>query len=184
MTKSAADRADEVGAEELQIDKANYRSKLTMRTIEASPERAKTHKQRVAVAEFYGIADGIKLVDDPAGDQTFTALTGNFEAVNTFTGEIWRSGVLYLPGGFHEMIVAMLNQITEDKDRSKFDKAQVQFALAIDAVPADNPAGYSYVAKNLLPVAKADALSAIRNMMIASKKEMGLLPAPSAEAAE
>lgn len=182
MAKTADERADEVGAEELQTDKANYRAKLTMATIEASPERAKTEKRRVSVAEFYGIASGIKLVDNPMGDVPYTALTGNFEAVNTYNGEIWRSGVLYLPGGFHEMIVAMLNDLTEDEGRSKFDKASVQFALAIDAVPADNPAGYAYVAKNLLPVSKADALAGIRQQMIATKAELAALPAPAAAA--
>jgi hypothetical protein len=180
MAQTAADRA--AGVEELQTDKANYRAKLTMATIEASPERAKTEKKRVQVAEFYGIASGIKLVDNPMGDVPFTALTGNFEAVNLHNGEIWRSGVLYLPGGFHEMIVAMLNDLTDNEERSKFDKAQVQFALAIDAVPADNPAGYSYVATNLLPIAKADALSAIRTQMVLTKQERLALAAPAAAA--
>ena len=162
-------------------DHANYRAKLTMATIEAAPERAKTEKKRVFVASFIGIASGVKLVDNPMGNPPhFTALTGQFEATN-HKSEIWRSGVLYLPGGFHEMILSMLEELTEAEDRSKFDKASVSFALHIDAVPADNPAGYAYVAKNLLPISKADPLSILR---VAAKDGLKLLEAPRQEAAE
>lgn len=145
-----------------QRDEANYRAKLTISTIGGSPERAKTEKRRVQVCEIYGIASGVKLTDNPEGGPPFTAITGNFEAVNMHDGLTWRSGVLYLPGGFHEMVLAQLEAITEDEKRSKFDKAQVQFALAIDAEPAANPAGYCYIARNLLPVSKADPLAALR----------------------
>lgn len=157
--------------DELHPDEANYRSKITIATIGGSPERAKTEKKRVHVAEIYGIATGVKMVENPMDDsKPFTAITGNFEAVNMHDGETWRSGVLYLPGGFHELILGMLDELEEaiklpDDDprrRSKFDKASVQFALAIDSEPADNPAGYTYVAKNLLPISKADPLSALR----------------------
>src|SRR5271156_3198273 len=97
---------------EEQVDQANYRAKLTISTIGGSPERAKTNKARVHVAEIYGIATGQKEVENPMGNpQFFTAITGNFEAINMHTGEIWRSGVLYLPGGFHEMILAMLDEL-------------------------------------------------------------------------
>lgn len=175
--------AKNTAPDELQPDAANYRSKLTISTIGGSPERAKTEKKRVHVADVYGIASGIKLVDNPMGNPpTFTALTGNFEATNAYTGEVWRSGVLYLPGGFHEMIVAMLEELSDDEDRSKFDRPSVEFALEINADPADNPAGYSYHARNLLPVKKADALSAIRSGLVEGRKL--LLAAPVSTAAE
>lgn len=147
---------------ELVADEANYRAKITISTIGGSPERAKTEKKRVNVAQVFGIATGIKMVDNPMDDsKPFIAITGRFEAINMYTAETWRSGVLYLPGGFHEMIVSMLDDLRENKD-SKYDKTDVQFALAIDAEPADNPAGYTYIAKNLLPISKADPLAMLR----------------------
>src|SRR5512146_888366 len=163
MAKGTEDTGEHVEEIDGEHDVANYRAKLTIATIGGSPERAKTEKGRVHVAQIFGIATGTKEVPNPMDEtKPFTAIVGNFEAVNMHDGTIHRSGVLYLPGGLHEMVTGMLDELKDNKE-SKFDKPQVQFALAIDATPADNPAGYQYVGNSLLPPAKADPLAMLRN---------------------
>lgn len=149
-----------VAPNEDEIDHANYKNKITISQIGGNPTRAKSEKKRVAVCQIYGIATGLKAVDAPNGD-TFIAILGNFEAVNMETGDVYRSGTMYLPSGFHEVIQSQLESLAENRE-GRSDKPQVEFALAIDAEPANNPSGYSYVARSLVPPAKADPLSALR----------------------
>lgn len=182
QSENAVDPAGAPQSDASGKDAGNYKAKLTVATIGGAPERAKTEKTRVGVATFIGIATGTKMVENQnEPEKPYVAVTGNFEAVNLYTGEIYRSGILYLPTGLHDLVVNMLDQVKGDEDRSKFDKAAVEFALQIDAEPADNAAGYQYVGKSLLPPQKADALSHLR-ALTAGIVPVKQLPPPAPQA--
>ena len=168
-----------------QADHANYVSKITIANIGGNPSLAKAEERRVGVCRIGGICTAIKPVEnqmDP--DLPWMALQGQFFAINTQKNTLWRSGIAYLPAGFHEEIMEGLQKQIErrklaedDPDRrSKYEPAQVEFDLLIDAKPSTNLAGYSYVAKSLTPVAKADPLL---QMIERGQKVMAALPPPA-----
>ena len=131
-------------------------TKLTLKTMGCNPARAAAAKSKVALARIYGVATGVKIKTDTKGD-TFEAITGTFEGVNLETGEIFRSGLLFLPGGIHETLTV----------HAREDGAAVRFGLEIFAIPATNPIGYSYSAKSLLPqdAAAQDVLADMRDQI-------------------
>lgn len=132
-------------------DSAEFLTKLTLKAIGCNPRRAATEVKKVPLAHIFGIATGTKVKTDTKGD-SFEAIEGNFEAVNLATGAVYRSGLLFLPGGIHETVTKQL----QEPGRS------VQFALEISAIPASNPIGYSYSAKSLIKEEGADPLAAMR----------------------
>ncbi len=112
-----------------------------------------------------GIADGIKQVEDPVHGKVFYPLTGRFEGINPENGTKTRSGVLYLPTGIHETYEAAVRKLEEGDS--------IRFAIEIRAVRAENPAGYSYEAVDLLPMQEVDPLSEIANRVTAKQVAAG-----------
>ena len=123
------------------------------------------------VMEVFGKATGLKGVEDKVTGVTHTAIVGEFEAVRMDTGEIFSSGVLYLPPGMHDRICAVFS--------GENPPSQVKFALEIAIAAASNPAGYSWVGKELIEPIGEDPLSDIRSAITA--KRQALLEAPKAE---
>lgn len=166
-----------------EVDHANYLGKITVGQCGGNPSLAKSANARVPVMMITGIATGSKVVHFAITDEDFIALVGMFHAKNLQTGAEYRSGVCYLPGGYHENIVEEIEQQIkrieldgEDPNRrSKFEPVQVQFSMQFDAQPARNPSGYSYVARSLLPVSKADPLS----VLLKQAMPLLALPAPT-----
>lgn len=140
--------------EKAQVIAPNMVSKLTMRTIKIQPTKHATDKG-APVAVVIGYARGIKEVTDKVRGDVFHALVGEFEAQNLETGEFYRSGVLYLPAGIHDMLESSVKKLEGETDF-------VSFALQILAVKASNPAGYSYEAKSLMPAKAVDPLEELR----------------------
>lgn len=104
-----------------------------------------------------GICTGTKAVADARGE-TFTALVGNFAGISPAdkdgNQQEIRSGVAYLPGGFHDSVISALKAAGE--------AGQVRFAYDCYSVFADNPIGYAYVFKPLLkPERASDPLAEI-----------------------
>ena len=144
----------------------NLVSKLSIKTMGCKPERAKSEDKSIPLYRVIGIATGVKQVKDVRGEMIFGA-TGNFEGVNLETGEVYQSGVLYLPGGAHELLISALQ--SEDAE-------SVEFALEVSAEPAKNPIGYSYKARMLEKPKMADPLIELRKHLAGVKA----LPAPKA----
>lgn len=140
--------------------------KITMATIGAGKiaKRAVLEEKELVTARIFGIASGIKLRANIAGDK-FEAIAGNFEATNMETGEIFGSGILFLPAGLHEKLLEPL--------KNGEDGLTIQFGLEISAFPASNPQGYSWKAKNIVQVAQADPLADLRKQAMDGMK---LLP--------
>lgn len=149
-----------------EIDPRQWVSRLTVATMGGNPGDVKRAKSRVAVCRVIGRANGTKIVkSDKADAGFFIAVTGEFEGLNMQTGEVFASGVTYFPGGMHEAIVSELEHTPAG--------GSVEYALQIDADPANNPIGYSYIIRSLLPPSRVDSLARLR------AKADRLLPPPA-----
>ena len=137
--------------------------KITIRTINVIPAKSVEVGKSTPIARIFGMASGIKQVVDKVRGDTFESITGQFGAVNLQTGNAYESGVLYLPKGIHDMIEAAVRSIPKDAPSSTVD-----FALEIRVVKADNPAGYSYEAVNLIPAKVVSPLEELRKQIAAS----------------
>lgn len=115
-----------------------------------------------------GQAKGIKTGTSDYGD--WAALTGIFEATNIETGEVYRSGVCFMPEIAQDMVIPALMQ----------DSATaVDFAFEIGAEASeDSSVGYVYTIKPLIEAAESDPLRAL------SEQVQKSLPAPKEEKAK
>lgn len=150
-------------------------SKLSVKSGGVSPKKVHAladGQTTLKLCTIKGIASGIKTVEDPVHGRTFFPLVGMFQATNAQTGDVTRSGVLYLPGGIHESY--------ESRVRNLEDGDTLQFHVEIRAVKADNPAGYSYEAVDLMPPSEVDPLDMVGRLQ-APKVETAKLEAPKVE---
>lgn len=138
-------------------------TKMSTRTIGAKPTRVVDQKEDkpLPLYHVYGKARGTKLKEGNDGQMT-TAILGNFEAVNLDGGEVFRSGVLYLPAGISDILETAVAKLKDDAD-------SVDFALEICATKAQNKIGYSYVARPLLKPQASDDLSQLRELISAAR---------------
>lgn len=127
-------------------------SKLTVKQL-GNPKRASVDNVDVVLGVIFGRATGTKVKLDGAGN-AHEAILGQFEGRSADGKTVVRSAMLYLPSGLHEGIVEKLKAM---------DGAPAEFAVEIKAMPASNPAGYSYGMRNLVQMSVADdPLAAIR----------------------
>ena len=127
---------------------------LSLARIGCQPQAAVMAKAPVQVAVIVGQVLDTKIKEDPKTGEAFVALSGNFTGVNQQTGARYRAGLCFLPGAFHEMLLA------EHEMARKIEGGEpVEFALAIWAVPSSSPIGYSYEARSLVEVRRADPLA-------------------------
>ena len=132
--------------------------KITMRTIGLTPAKHIAADGKVTpIAQIYGIAQKIQIVEDKVRGDSFESIRGQFEAVNLETGEFYQSGTLYLPSGIHDLVASAVKGL-DPEDR----KAAIRFKLEIGVVKATNPAGYSYEARNLVSASEVDPLADLR----------------------
>lgn len=126
-------------------------SKLTVKDL-GNPRKVTEENPTNILGTIVGVATGIKIKVDAAG-QAFEAITGMFEGTRADNGNVVESGLLYLPGGFHEAITEQLKQE---------GTTAVRFAYSVASVHAKNPIGYSYAFKPLLKTARHSPLEALR----------------------
>lgn len=157
------------------VDNVVWKPKITIAQIGGNPAAAKSKMSKVWVATIVGMADGIKTVNNPMyPDVEFIALTGTFMATNRDTGVSYRSGIVYLPSGFHEAVIAQLSrQLAKENKESAYENVLSEFALDIYAVPSGNPSGYSYEATSLMPPDKKEPVR--RLMRLADVRRAKLL---------
>jgi hypothetical protein len=126
---------------------------------------------------MYGRATDVKTGENKDGT-IWSALTGSFEAVNLQTGDIYKSGKLFLPGGIHETVESAVRGLKQAEKEGSTSVA-VEFALEIRSIEAKNPIGYSYQAVNLRPARATDELDPLRKAILESRqKRQALPPAP------
>jgi hypothetical protein len=146
-------------------------TKMSVKALGANPARAKTEEKSVDLVRIYGIASGLVFKADPKTGDIQTAISGDFEGVNLESGEVFRSGILWLPGGIQELLINAVDSGETDKnDKPVYNS--VRFGFTISAVPATNPIGYSYAAEQLIDAKKDDPLADLREQLPA-------LPAPA-----
>jgi hypothetical protein len=131
-------------------------SKITVKTVGARPAKAAESKAREMLMRVYGVASGLKIsrnVNERTGEKD-VALKGDFRARNLETGELYSSGILYLPSGIHDLIQAPL-----DVAQANNESAEVTFALDVFSQPATNASGFGYGAIVLGEPAENDAVA-------------------------
>jgi len=156
-------------------------TKMSIATIGANPSVVKTEEfvksgaSSHPIARIYGIATGLVFKVDPKTGDVQTAVSGNFEAANLATGEVFRAGVLWLPSGIQELLINAVDTGAVDAN-GKPVYNDVKFGFQINAHPAKNPIGYSYSAEQLIDATQNDPLADLR-------AELPALEAPKADAA-
>ncbi len=141
----------------------SYISKLTISTLGCVPSLVKTlpvGENKLAIARLYGRATDVKYQEDKEKGGVHTFFVGTFEGMNMQTGEVLRSGKMFLPKGISEVVEAAI-KTAKDKD----DKNTVAFAFEIRSVKASNPIGYSYEAAALKNPEEEDSLKEIRALV-------------------
>lgn len=152
----------------VQQQKVTTISKITPATLRLKPALATKEFQNKAVflATIIGEATGIKEAKSPDGAQIFKGATGAFEGVNIETGDVYRSGVIYLPGGAHDMLITQLEQ---ESDLSK----AIYFGVELWAVPSNNPRGYSWELREIAPIEEVDPLARARQVIEQAAQKQG-----------
>lgn len=121
-------------------------------------------KKPCSLFKAYGLATSIAYGESDNGD--WTKFKGQFEAVNTQTGEICRSGELFLPNNVTPILES---QIIAAKGEDSFKG--IQFAIEVGAKEDEESAvGYIYTSQNLMPAdAENDFLVAMREEHVDKK---------------
>jgi len=128
------------------------------------------------LATFFGKASGTKKVENKLTGDVYTALTGTFSAINHLDKDReYMSGVLYLPGGTHEMLLAAVSKLMDESE-------DVEFAVDVYAVRASSAVGFAYEQKPKMEAKGVDPLADMRARLFASKtQEAKTLEAPKVD---
>jgi hypothetical protein len=103
----------------------------------------------------------------------WTALLGNFQATKLSTGEIFRSGVCFLPNYVTDSITGQLG----------VDVEAVRFGFDISArFDGESATSYVFEAQNLMPAKPDDALNNIASEIAGALTGPKSEPAPAADA--
>ena len=126
--------------------------------------RAKADNKEFICGDIVGLVSDVKEVtiqDSRTGEAVSSlAFLGSFEAINAETGEVFQSGVCYLPSALSALAVQIARSAQELKEKGETLKQA--FAVRLVAFPAQNPVGYSYKCQNLAPQASVDPLAAVK----------------------
>lgn len=139
----------------------SYLAKLSIKTMGCDPRKvASVDGGKLPLARIYGKAVTVKYVEGADGKAS-CCFIGTFEGINLETGEVFRSGKLYMPGGVTEVMETALRSAQKEDD-----KASISFAFEVRSVKAGNPIGYSYEAKAIKPPEVEDELAEIRKLLV------------------
>lgn len=154
-------------AETTQVEESIV-SKLTIATLGCNPSKVKTlaadslelQNGELPIARLYGKLTDVRYQDDKAKGQVYTYFVGTFEGINMETGEVMRSGKLFLPRGISELV-----EDATKKARAIDEKASISFAFEVRSIKATNPIGYSYKVLALKSPEAEDELKTVREMV-------------------
>ena len=144
--------------------------------IEGQEQKIKVGKQvlqAVFLGEITNLTGPKELPNAKSEEEKYTyGLAGRIEGINAITGETFRGGVLYLPGGFHDMFLAEV-----EAGLKAGGNVSIAFALEFHSIPADNPRGYSWKAVNKMPMEKRDPFRELRKRALQGV-QIAALPKP------
>lgn len=143
----------------------NLISKISVATVYGPIDKKNPNADVMRVA---GIATGVKTGVSTYGD--WTALIGDFKAVNLETSEVFRAGKCFLPETAMSLVLGALGG----------EVSSVQFAFEIITVEADTSCGYEYRVKPLVESSESDPL----NQLVSSVPGFLALPSPEGEESE
>jgi hypothetical protein len=143
-------------------------SKLNIKAMGCNPGARPEDGSPLVLGTIYGRATSLKTGEDKRSGNMWSALQGSFEGVNAATGDIYKSGLLFLPGGIHEIIENAVNALEKDKPG-----VGVDFALEIHSVkPRSGSHTYSYQAVNLYKPTATDELEGLRQGLHARAQKL------------
>jgi hypothetical protein len=149
----------------LQLSVETYISKLTLKGMGCNPSKVVglPAGEKWNLARIFGTIQNVKVTESKtiAGNLE-VAFQGNFEGINLESGEVFRSGRLYLPKGISELMEQNLA-----KYQAQDTNASVSFAFEIRSVKAATPIGYSYEAQAIQSAQKVDELAELRKAVMA-----------------
>lgn len=153
-----------------EADQRGLLTKLSLSMMNCQPELSKTqHKdilQAIVFGELVGLTGAKELPNAKTEDEKYTyGLVGRIEGVNVLTGEMFKAGVLYLPGGFHDMFLSEME--AQLAAAGEGGHVTIAFALEFYSTPSNNPRGYSWKARNKMPMEKRDPLARLRQRALA-----------------
>jgi hypothetical protein len=131
---------------------------ISVKTVGVNPKdifKLADDVKAMHAVKILGRVTGV-LTDERPDGTMFDVLTGNFEATNK-DGEVYASGRCFLPIGFDEGII---NSI-----KGKENAPEIQFAVSVDVIRANNAQGYSYSMETLFEeerTPETDPLHALR----------------------
>lgn len=115
-------------------------------------DRNTAHPLYRVVGIANGTREGKSKFDDRPDAQDWRALLGQFEATNLITGEVYRSGVCFMPGYVVDTVAGQFGGDVEN----------IKFAFDIAAKYAEKSAtSYEYFASPLIEPAEGDPLSSL-----------------------
>lgn len=150
--------------------------KITIKAVYGVIDRPKEGDEPVSVMNVIGIVSGVRVLEDKFKPGQFNyALTGQFEATNARTGEIFMSPQCFLPEPYQSMAA------TQFKDGRT---EGLQLALAISYKHSKNAIGYEYVTKPLIKMSGVDALASIRAQISKPEEDVVVVESTSHPALE
>lgn len=132
---------------------ATILSKISTKSVGVDLSNAK--EEVLDLFLIYGITTGVEKVETAYGDSD--KFTGQFEAVNKATGEVFVSGQLYLPTAVSKLLVGQLNGAAKGQEN-----VGVQFSFSIGTKPSKSQIGYEYTVKEEVASDGVDNLSQLR----------------------
>lgn len=157
---------------------SNYKliSKISVKTVAGAQTkelaRVEAGWKRAELVEVVGIADGTKTGVTDNG--SWVAATGQFQAINVSTGEVFRSGVLFLPNAAQNMVNAKLAA----------SKGPVEIGFAIAAIEEpESFTGYVFDCTPLMEMEADDPLARLTKKAGGKLAKAVAKPAPKAEPA-
>lgn len=118
---------------------------------------------KLAIARLYGICTGIGMQVNAEEGKSWVYFKGDMEGVNLQTGEIFKSGKLYLSSGISEQFETIVRKIQETEG----DKTSINFAFEIRAVKSSSKVGYGYEAAQIVKPQEHDPLENVRKALAA-----------------
>lgn len=133
-------------------DQVSIQKKMSIRGLLGAKPTARAipeGNEEIYLVRVWGIASGLKSGSSDFGE--WTALTGDFKGCPLKTGEISRSGVLFVPDVLLDLIQPRVEQ---------GQVVEFAFELGIRA-ESDSATGYVYVCRPLVDTPTSDVMAAL-----------------------
>lgn len=145
-----------------------FLGKISTKTLGISMDNVRENVKK-SPARLFQVYGEITNRETGQGDNgEWTKFKGAFEAINCLTGEISRSGALFLPNNITPMVDTYFSRMkNEDKTDVTKGLTVMLVAFEVGAKKSDVPIGYEYTVKSLLPTGETgtDPLAQLREKL-------------------